>query len=189
MTSSDEDKVLGMVPRQVFIDGQWRSGSAGRSFEVEDPATGAVLTEVADADAGDAVAALDAAAAAQPAWAATAPRRRGEILRRAYESLMDRIDDLALLMTLEMGKPIGDSKAEITYAADFFRWFAEEAVRIDGRYTVSPNGQGRILVTRQPVGPCVLITPTGTSRWRWPPARWARRWPAGCTMVLRPAWP
>ncbi|HEY2301396.1 MAG TPA: NAD-dependent succinate-semialdehyde dehydrogenase [Acidimicrobiales bacterium] len=186
MTSSDEDKVLGMVPRQVFIDGQWRSGSAGRSFEVEDPATGAVLTEVADADAGDAVAALDAAAAAQPAWAATAPRRRGEILRRAFESLMDRIDELALVMTLEMGKPIADSKAEITYAADFFRWFAEEAVRIDGRYTVAPNGQGRILVTRQPVGPCVLITP-----WNFPMAMATRKvgpaLAAGCTMVLKPA--
>jgi succinate-semialdehyde dehydrogenase/glutarate-semialdehyde dehydrogenase len=181
-----QDKVLGMVPRQLFIDGQWRSASSGRTFPVEDPATGDVLMEVADASGDDAVAALDAAVAAAPQWAATAPRQRAEILRRAFETLTDRIDDLALLMTLEMGKPVADSKAEITYAADFFRWFAEEAVRIDGRYTVSPNGKGRILVLRQPVVPCLLITP-----WNFPMAMATRKVgpaiAAGCTMVLKPA--
>ncbi len=185
-TDGGEDKVLGMVPRQLFIDGQWRSASSGRTFPVEDPSTGDILMEVADASGDDAVAALDAAVRAAPGWAATAPRERSEILRRAFETLMDRIDSLALLMTLEMGKPIADSKAEITYAADFFRWFAEEAVRIDGRYTVSPNGQGRILVLRQPVGPCLLITP-----WNFPMAMATRKVgpaiAAGCTMVLKPA--
>ena len=138
-----EEKVLGMVPRQLFINGQWRASSSGQTFAVEDPATGEVLVEVADASGDDAMAALDAAVAAQPEWAATAPRRRGEILRRAFETLTDRIDDLALLMTLEMGKPVAHSRAEITYAADFFRWFSEEAVRIDGRYTVSHDTLGR----------------------------------------------
>src|SRR5258708_26316917 len=142
--------------------------------------------EVADASGDDAVAALDAAVAAAPEWAATAPRQRAEILRRAFETLTDRIDDLAVLMTLEMGKPVVDSKAEITYAADFFRWFAEEAVRIDGRYTVSPNGKARILVLRQPVGPCLLITPGN-----FPMAMGTRKVgpaiAAGCTMVVKPA--
>jgi succinate-semialdehyde dehydrogenase / glutarate-semialdehyde dehydrogenase len=185
-TDGGQDKVLGMVPRQLFINGQWRSASSGRTFPVEDPSTGDVLMEVADANVDDAIAALGAAAEAAAGWAASAPRDRAEILRRAFETLMDRIDDLALLMTLEMGKPIADSKAEITYAADFFRWFAEEAVRMDGRYTVSPNGQGRILVLRQPVGPCLLITP-----WNFPMAMATRKVgpaiAAGCTMVLKPA--
>jgi succinate-semialdehyde dehydrogenase / glutarate-semialdehyde dehydrogenase len=185
-TDGGQDKVLGMVPRQLFINGQWRSASSGRTFPVEDPSTGDVLMEVADANVDDAIAALGAAAEAAAGWAASAPRDRAETLRRAFETLMDRIDDLALLMTLEMGKPIADSKAEITYAADFFRWFAEEAVRMDGRYTVSPNGQGRILVLRQPVGPCLLITP-----WNFPMAMATRKVgpaiAAGCTMVLKPA--
>jgi succinate-semialdehyde dehydrogenase/glutarate-semialdehyde dehydrogenase len=181
-----EEKVLGSVPRALFIGGQWRPAAGGRRFVVEDPATGEALVEVADGRAEDARAAMDAAVAAQPGWAATPPRQRGEILRRAFETLMDRIEDLALLMTLEMGKPLADSRAEVAYAAEFFRWFSEEAVRIDGRYTVSPNGQGRILVMRQPVGPCVLITP-----WNFPMAMATRKVgpaiAAGCTMVLKPA--
>jgi len=132
------------------------------------------------------VAALDAAVAAQADWAATAPRERGEILRRTYELMTERADDLALLMTLEMGKPVAESKGEIAYAAEFFRWFAEEAVRIDGGYQVAPNGQGRFLVMRQPVGPCLLITP-----WNFPAAMGARKIgpavAAGCTMVMKPA--
>jgi succinate-semialdehyde dehydrogenase/glutarate-semialdehyde dehydrogenase len=181
-----ETRVLGSVHPQLFIEGQWRPAAAGATFVVEDPATGEALAEVADGRAEDARSALDAAVAAQPEWAATPPRDRGEILRRAFEVLMARIDELALLMTLEMGKPVADSRAEIAYAADFFRWFAEEAVRIDGRYTVSPNGRGRILVMRQPVGPCVLITP-----WNFPMAMATRKVgpavAAGCTMVLKPA--
>ena len=141
---------------------------------------------MADATPEDGMAALDAAVAAQAEWAAHPPRERGEILRRAFEALNDRADELALLMTLEMGKPVAESKAEITYAAEFFRWFAEEAVRIDGRYAVAPNGKGRLLTMRQPVGPCVLITP-----WNFPMAMGTRKIgpavAAGCTMVIKPA--
>jgi succinate-semialdehyde dehydrogenase/glutarate-semialdehyde dehydrogenase len=153
---------------------------------VEDPATGEVIASVADGTADDAVAALEAAVASRSEWAATAPRSRGEILRRAFELLVERIDDLALLMTLEMGKPLADSRAEITYAAEFFRWFAEEAVRIDGRYAVAPAGNTRLVVMHQPVGPCLLITP-----WNFPMAMATRKVgaaiAAGCTMVLKPA--
>src|ERR671920_880979 len=134
----------------------------------------------------DAVAALDACCAVQKEWAAHPPRERGEILRRAFEALSDRADELALLMTLEMGKPLAESKAEIAYAAEFFRWFAEEAVRIDGRYAVAPPGNGRVLVMRQPVGPCYFITP-----WNFPMAMGTRKIgpavAAGCTMVMKPA--
>jgi succinate-semialdehyde dehydrogenase/glutarate-semialdehyde dehydrogenase len=182
---AEERKVLDSVPRQLFIGGQWRPAHSGKTFAVEDPATTETLVEVADGDGTDATAALDAAVAAQPGWGATAPRERGEILRRAYEAMMDRIDDLALLMTLEMGKPVADSKAEINYAAEFFRWFSEQAVRIDGRYSRAPNGKGRVLVLRQPVGPSVLITP-----WNFPMAMGTRKVgpavAAGCTMVLKP---
>ena len=141
---------------------------------------------MADASSADAMAALDAAVAAQPGWAATAPRLRGEILRRAFETLMDRIDDLALLMTLEMGKPIADSKAEITYAADFFRWFAEEAVRIDGRYTVSPNGHGRHPGDAPAGRPVPADHPVELSRWPWPPARSARPSPPAAPWCSSP---
>jgi len=141
---------------------------------------------VADATPEDGMAALDAAVAAQAEWAAHPPRERGEILRRAFEVINDRADELALLMTLEMGKPVAESKAEVAYAAEFFRWFAEEAVRIDGRYAVAPNGKGRLLTMKQPVGPCVLITP-----WNFPMAMGTRKIgpavAAGCTMVIKPA--
>jgi succinate-semialdehyde dehydrogenase/glutarate-semialdehyde dehydrogenase len=130
--------------------------------------------------------ALDAAVGAQEAWANHPPRERGEILRRAFEAITERADDLALLMTLEMGKPVAESKAEITYAAEFLRWFSEEAVRIDGRYSKAPNGQGRLLTMKQPVGPCLLITP-----WNFPLAMGTRKVgpaiAAGCTMVVKPA--
>ena len=181
-----EHSVVSSVQTQLFIGGAWREGSEGGRIDVEDPATGEKLTDVADATPADAIAALDAAVAAQPAWAATPPRERGEILRRTFELLTARIEDLALLMTLEMGKPLADSRAEITYAAEFFRWFAEEAVRIDGGYSVSPNGASRLLVMRQPVGPCLLITP-----WNFPMAMGTRKFgpaiAAGCTMVCKPA--
>jgi succinate-semialdehyde dehydrogenase / glutarate-semialdehyde dehydrogenase len=181
-----EQTVIDAVPKQLFIGGEWRPASSGKTFAVEDPATGAALCEVADGDAADASAALGAADAAQESWAAHPPRRRGEILRRTYELLMERADDLALLMTLEMGKPLADSRGEIAYAAEFFRWFAEEAVRIDGRYTVEPGGSGRLLVLRQPVGPSLFITP-----WNFPTAMGTRKIgpavAAGCTMVIKPA--
>jgi succinate-semialdehyde dehydrogenase/glutarate-semialdehyde dehydrogenase len=181
-----EREVLEATPRQLFIGGHWRDAASGRTFEVEDPATGRALVEVSDGGADDALAALAAADEAQAGWAATPPRQRGEILRRAYQTLMERIDDLSLLMTLEMGKPVEGSRAEITYAAEFFRWFSEEAVRIDGRYTNEPNGNGRLLVLRQPGGPCLLITP-----WNFPMAMATRKLgpaiAAGCTMVVKPA--
>jgi succinate-semialdehyde dehydrogenase/glutarate-semialdehyde dehydrogenase len=184
--ATNEQAVVGAVPPRLFIGGQWRAAAAGGTFPVEDPATGETLCEVADARPEDGVAALDAAVAAQPEWAAHPPRERGEVLRRAFEAITARADELALLMTLEMGKPLAESKAEIAYAAEFFRWFAEEAVRIDGRYGVAPNGAGRLLTMKQPVGPCVLITP-----WNFPMAMGTRKIgpavAAGCTMVVKPA--
>ncbi|RCV57761.1 NAD-dependent succinate-semialdehyde dehydrogenase [Marinitenerispora sediminis] len=187
MTAADrEAQVIDQVSKQLFIGGQWRDAGSGATFKVEDPATGAVLCEVADAGTDDAFAALDAASAAQPSWAKHPPRERGEILRRAYELLIERQDDLGLLMTLEMGKPLAEAKGEIAYAAEFFRWFAEEAVRIEGGFSISPNGQARFLIMRQPVGPTMLITP-----WNFPMAMGTRKIgpavAAGCTMVLKPA--
>jgi succinate-semialdehyde dehydrogenase/glutarate-semialdehyde dehydrogenase len=185
-TDPREQAVIDAVPKQLFIAGEWRPAASGKSFPVEDPATGEPLCEVGDADTSDALAALEAAASNQESWAAHPPRQRGEILRRTYELLMERADDLALLMTLEMGKPVADSRSEIVYAAEFFRWFSEVAVRIDGRYTVEPGGSGRILVMRQPVGPCLFITP-----WNFPTAMGTRKIgpavAAGCTIVVKPA--
>ncbi|MDQ2726412.1 MAG: NAD-dependent succinate-semialdehyde dehydrogenase [Actinomycetota bacterium] len=185
-TAADEARVLDAVRTGAFIDGDWRSSSSGRTLAVEDPSTGKALVEVADGATEDGFAALDAATRAQPGWAATPARERGEILRRAFEMITARIDDLALLMTLEMGKPLADSRAEITYAAEFFRWFSEEAVRIAGDYRPAPAGGGRLLVLRQPVGPVLLITP-----WNFPLAMATRKVgpaiAAGCTMVLKPA--
>ena len=186
MSAITESGVIGAVGKELFIGGKWVPAEGGKTFGVEDPATGKVLCEVADASVGDGAAALDAAVAAQAEWAATAPRERGEILRRGYELLTARSDELALLMTMEMGKPLAESKGEITYAAEFFRWFAEEAVRIGGDYAVAPNGSGRFLITRQPVGPTILITP-----WNFPMAMGTRKIgpavAAGCTMVIKPA--
>src|SRR3954453_17358226 len=183
---SSEQAVVEAVPKQLYIGGSWRDGSAEGEIEVEDPATEETIASVANASAEDASAALAACADAQADWQHTPPRDRGEILRRAYELLTERADDLALLMTLEMGKSLKESKAEITYASEFFRWFAEEAVRIDGRYSVAPNGAGRLLTMKQPVGPCVLITP-----WNFPMAMGTRKIgpavAAGCTMVIKPA--
>jgi succinate-semialdehyde dehydrogenase/glutarate-semialdehyde dehydrogenase len=181
-----EQAVIDGVKKQLFIGGEWRDPLAGKRFPVEDPATGEVLCEVADAQPDDARAALDAAVAAQRAWAKHPPRERGEILRRAFETIHTRIDKLALLMTLEIGKPLAESKTELAYGAEFFRWFSEEAVRIDGRYAVAPNGVGRLLTMRQPVGPCLLITP-----WNFPMAMGTRKIgpavAAGCTIVIKPA--
>jgi succinate-semialdehyde dehydrogenase/glutarate-semialdehyde dehydrogenase len=185
-SSVDEARVVDAVPTGLFIGGDWRPARSGRTLTVDDPATGKALCEVADAGPEDGMDALAAAAAAQPSFATIPPRARGEILRRAYELMMERIDDLALLMTLEMGKPLAESRGEITYAAEFFRWFAEEAVRIDGGYAIAPNGASRFLVQKQPVGVCLLITP-----WNFPMAMGTRKIgpavAAGCTMVLKPA--
>jgi succinate-semialdehyde dehydrogenase/glutarate-semialdehyde dehydrogenase len=184
--SASERQVLERVPTELFIGGQWRVASGGATLAVEDPATTHELVRVADGQPEDALAALAAAADAQVEWAAHAPRDRGEILRRAYEAIVEQTDQLALLMTLEMGKAVAESRAEITYAAEFFRWFAEEAVRIHGRYMVNTTGTGRILTMRQPVGPCVFVTP-----WNFPMAMGTRKIApaiaAGCTMVVKPA--
>jgi len=181
-----EQAVLDQVSKDLYIGGQWRPASGGGTLPVEDPATGQTLVEVADATPEDALAALGAAADAQASWAATAPRERGEILRRAYELLLERTDELALVMTLEMGKALSESRAELTYAAEFLRWFSEEAVRIHGRYMTNTTGVGRILTMRQPVGPCVFVTP-----WNFPTAMGTRKIApaiaAGCTMVVKPA--
>ena len=181
-----ESGVVDAVPKQLLIGGSWRAASQERTFDVEDPSTGKVLCSVADATAEDGLAALAAADAAQRDWARTAPRERGEVLRRAFELMTSRREELALLMTLEMGKPLAEARGEITYAAEFFRWFAEEAVRIGGDYAVSPSGQGRFLVMHQPVGPAVLVTP-----WNFPMAMGTRKIgpaiAAGCTSVVKPA--
>ena len=184
--AAPEWTVVESVRKELLIDGDWRPAESGHTLEVENPATGEPLCTVADAGPGDAEAALAAADRHRHEWAARAPRERGEILRRAYEEIVERTDELALLMTLEMGKTLAESKAEVAYAADFFRWFSEEAVRIEGSYAISPNGAGRMLTMRQPVGTCLLITP-----WNFPLAMGARKIApaiaAGCTMVLKPA--
>ncbi|MEU0388396.1 NAD-dependent succinate-semialdehyde dehydrogenase [Streptomyces chartreusis] len=174
------------VPKQLFIGGSWQDAESGRTLSVDNPATGDELCQVADASPADGRRAADSAVAAQPAWAATPPRVRSEILRRAYDIIIARTEELALLMTLEMGKPLAEARAEVAYGAEFFRWFSEEAVRIDGGMMTSPDGRNRLLVTRQPVGPCLLITP-----WNFPLAMGTRKIgpaiAAGCTMILKPA--
>ena len=182
----DEARLLSTVPVDLLIDGRWRPAASGKTFDVEDPATGKSLMAVADAGPEDGLAALDAAAAAQGSWALVPPRERGEILRRAFELVTERAEDFALLMTLEMGKPLAEARAEVNYAAEFLRWFSEEAVRTFGRYSIAPEGTSRLLVTKKPVGPCLLITP-----WNFPLAMATRKIApavaAGCTMVLKPA--
>src|SRR3954469_22151428 len=185
-TASSEQAVLDSVPKQLYIGGEWRDAAEGATLSVEDPATEETLVEVADGTPDDAKAALGAASDVQAEWAQHPPRERGEILRRAWEMIGEREDELALLMTLEMGKTVKESKAEIAYAGEFFRWFAEQAVRIDGRYAVAPNGAGRLLTMKQPVGPSIMITP-----WNFPMAMGTRKIgpavAAGCTMVMKPA--
>ena len=157
MATSDIHRLLASVPTGLWIGGEERPASS--TFEVLNPATGEVLIAVGNATAVDALAALDAACSVQATWAATPARERGEVLRAVFEMIIDRAEDFATLMTLEMGKVLPESMGEVKYGAEFFRWFAEEAVRIGGRYTPSPAGTGRIVVTKQPVGPCFAITP------------------------------
>ncbi|HZV75394.1 MAG TPA: NAD-dependent succinate-semialdehyde dehydrogenase [Conexibacter sp.] len=185
VTESEEARVVAAVPSRLYVDGEWREGAAG-TLPVEDPATGATLCEVADATEEDALAALAAADRAFASWRATAPRERSDVLRNAYELTIARRDELALLMTLEMGKPLAESRSEVVYAANFLRWYAEEAVRIGGRFGVNENGVGRVLTLQQPVGPCVFVTP-----WNFPLAMGTRKLApalaAGCTCVVKPA--
>ncbi len=184
--STDAARVLDAVATDLLIGGSWERAVSGATFPVHDPATGEELTRVADASPEDGQRALDAAVAAQRDFAATSPRDRYDMLMKAFDLLTERIDDLALLMTLEMGKPLPESRGEITYAAEFFRHFAGEALRIDGGYQTAPAGGARFLVTKQPVGPCLLITP-----WNFPMAMGTRKIgpaiAAGCTSVIKPA--
>ena len=173
------------TPTQMFVDGKWSDGSGG-SFDVLNPSTGEVITAVPRAGTDDLDRALAAAAAAQPGWAATAPRQRAEVLRQAFELMISRREDLAFLMSLEMGKSLTDARGEVTYAAEFFRWFSEEAVRIDGALRTAPSGANKILTFRKPVGVALLLTP-----WNFPAAMATRKigpaLAAGCTVVLKPA--
>src|SRR5690606_4627573 len=184
--SARETAVVDAVPKQLLVGGQWRDAEGGAVLEVRDPSTGQVLCEVADASPADGMAALDAAVAAQADFAAMSPQERSDILTRAFQLLHERIDDLAMLMTPEMGKPLAEAKGEIAYAAEFFRHFAGEATRINGGYQTAPAGGARFLVARQPVGPCLLITP-----WNFPMAMGTRKLgpaiAAGCTSVIKPA--
>ena len=180
-----ETALLEKLPRGLFIGGEWVDGSAG-TFPVHDPATGDVLVEIADASPEDGIRALDAAVEAQDDWAATPPRTRSDILRRAFDLLMERADEFALLMTLEMGKPLAEARGEVTYGGEFLRWFSEEAVRVAGRYGQNPEGTGRMVISQHPVGPCFFITP-----WNFPLAMATRKiapaLAAGCTVVIKPA--
>jgi succinate-semialdehyde dehydrogenase/glutarate-semialdehyde dehydrogenase len=186
MTVAAEAKLLESVPTGLFVAGEWREPASGRTFAVEDPATGEVLARVADGGADDAAAALDAAVDAAASWARTPPRERSDVLRRTFDAVRARADDFALLMTLEMGKPLAEAAGEVTYGNEFLRWFSEEAVRISGRFGVNPEGTGRMIVSRHPVGPCHLITP-----WNFPLAMATRKigpaLAAGCTAVVKPA--
>ena len=181
-----EAELLAKVPTQLFVGGEWVDSTSGRAIEVVDPSTGKVLLSIADASVADAAKAMDVAADTQASWAATAPRVRGEILRRAFDLLQERADEFALLMTLEMGKPLAEARGEVTYGGEFLRWFSEEAVRISGRYGSNPEGTGRMIVTHLPVGPSFLITP-----WNFPLAMATRKIApaiaAGCTAIVKPA--
>ena len=185
-TAENEQKLIAGLNTGLYIDGTWRDASDGATFDVEDPSTGEVLTTVANATPEDGMAALDAAAAAQASWGSTPPRERAEILRRAFDLVTERADDFALLMTLEMGKPLAEARGEVAYGGEFLRWFSEEAARISGRYSVAPDGRTRLLVHKRPVGPCLFITP-----WNFPLAMATRKIApaiaAGCTMVVKPA--
>lgn len=173
-------------PTDLFIAGEWRKGSNPDRIDVINPSNGKCFDTVADASPEDAITAVDAAAAASASWASTAPRKRGEILRRCWELMMREADELAWLISLENGKTLKDARGEVAYAAEFFRWFAEEAVRAQGQIGIAPSGTNRILVQYQPIGVSILITP-----WNFPAAMATRKiapaLAAGCTCVLKPA--
>ncbi|MFL5867640.1 MAG: NAD-dependent succinate-semialdehyde dehydrogenase [Thermoleophilaceae bacterium] len=181
-----EQEVVDKVEKRLYIGGEWRDASGGGTLEVEDPATGEALCEIADGTEEDAGAALDAAVEMRQEWADSSPNQRSEILWKAFETLNERKEELAILMTLEMGKPLAESEAEIVYSAEFFRWFSGEALRITGDYRVAGNAASRVLVMRQPVGPSLMITP-----WNFPMAMGTRKMgpaiAAGCTVVMKPA--
>jgi succinate-semialdehyde dehydrogenase/glutarate-semialdehyde dehydrogenase len=173
------------IPTELFIDGKWSGGSGG-TLPVLDPSTGDTIGEVARAGDDDVARAVESAATALPTWSATAPRERSVVLRKAFELMLKRRDEIAYVMSLEMGKSLTDSRAEVTYAAEFFRWFSEEAVRIGGELRTAPSGANRILTFRRPVGVSLLLTP-----WNFPAAMATRKigpaLAAGCPVILKPA--
>lgn len=186
MSEQSEADLMASVADGLFINGSWRPAESGKTLDVVDPATGRTIKSIADAGVDDGRAALDAAVEAAPGWARTPARERGELLRRTFELVREHKDEIALLMTMEMGKPLAESAAEVTYGGEFLRWFGEEAVRITGRYGTNPEGTGRMIVSKHPVGPCFLITP-----WNFPLAMATRKMgpalAAGCTLVIKPA--
>lgn len=186
MTDSRESELLASVPTGLLIGGEWRAATGGETVAVNDPATGEVIREIADGTVDDGIAAMDAAADAFPSWAATPARERAEILRRAFDLLQERKEDIALLMTLEMGKPLAEARGEVAYGGEFLRWFSEVTAHTQGRYGANPEGTGRMIVSQHPVGPCYLITP-----WNFPLAMATRKiapaLAAGCTVVIKPA--
>jgi succinate-semialdehyde dehydrogenase/glutarate-semialdehyde dehydrogenase len=183
MTTTDS---AALAPAGLLVGGDWRPAGDGGVIDVHDPATTEVVAQVPDGTVGDALAAVDAAAQAGPGWAVTPPRERAEVLRRAFTLMTERAEELARLIVLENGKALRDARGEVAYAAEFFRWYAEEAVRADGSLATAPAGANRILVLHQPVGVCVLVTP-----WNFPAAMATRKigpaLAAGCTVVLKPA--
>jgi succinate-semialdehyde dehydrogenase/glutarate-semialdehyde dehydrogenase len=185
MRPSEKALIVG-TPTKLFVGGAWADASDGTTFDVRDPATNEVIATVANAATQDGTRALDAAVAAAASWAATPPRQRSDVLRRAWELLQERRGYFTLLITLEMGKPLAEADGEVTYGGEFLRWFAEEAVRITGRYGANPEGTGQIVVTHRPIGPAFLITP-----WNFPLAMATRKvapaLAAGCTAVIKPA--
>ena len=185
MSTQTEQALLDSIPTGLFIGGEWTDAETGGTFDVQDPATGKVIRTIADATPADGKRALDAAVAAQDSWAATAPRVRSEILRRAFDLVQVHKEDLALLMTLEMGKPLAEARGEVGYGGEFLRWFSEEAVRISGRYGINPEGTGHMVVSQRPVGPSFFVTP-----WNFPFAMATRKiapaLAAGCTVVIKP---
>lgn len=185
-TRADTSALLSKVPVRLLIGGDWTTASDDGLFPVVDPASGETLTEVSSASTSDGISAVDAAEAALPGWRSTAPRQRAEILRRAWQLMIERQEDFARLIVTENGKALPDARSEVAYAAEFFRWFAEEAVRIDGSLQIAPSGTNRIMVSREPIGVSLLITP-----WNFPAAMATRKigpaLAAGCTMILKPA--
>ena len=184
--SQSSSEILQDVPTDLFIGGNWVQAASGLRFDVVNPSTGATIATVADAGLEEGAAAVQSAVNAAAAWSASAPRHRSEILRRAFELMTDKAEHLALLVSLENGKALPDARGEIAYAAEFFRWYAEEAVRASGTVMTAPSGANRILVVQQPVGVCVLVTP-----WNFPAAMATRKigpaLAAGCTVILKPA--
>lgn len=183
---SYEQELLDRIESGLKIGPAWERSANDKTLDVQDPATGEVLKTIADATVTDAVRALDAAVDAQPGWANSPTRARSNVLRRAFDLLMERKDEFALLIAMEMGKPIAEARSEVSYGGEFLRWFSEEAVRVHGDYRQNPEGTGNIVVSQHPVGPCYFITP-----WNFPLAMATRKIApaiaAGCTSVIKPA--